>query len=262
MLRGYFLPFLRRTTGALTRWGRTREARVLAGFALVASFVTLLNIRGGFTVHFIDNSWPQDPVGALQSLLYAWGPDRLGYLNLLGPISIPSTGFAAGLQLLGAPSSVQEILLLILLQSVALFYTYRTLVRFVLRHVEPTLRELLAVVGALLLVTSFYVQTVYWWDFLPDGFLLLAAGSALLYYATEALSDFLERRPQPRRRAVLMAVASTLAFSVNIPFNLSLLFLVFTLPTLAVIAAGSTPLRLGRWVRFHLLLAGLVAVTS
>ncbi|MCI4364103.1 MAG: hypothetical protein L3K13_07400, partial [Thermoplasmata archaeon] len=146
--------------------------------------------------------------------------------------------------------------------SVALFYTYRTLVRFVLRHVDPRLRELLAVVGALLLVTSFYVQSVYWWDFLPDGFLLLAAGSALLYYATEALSDFLERRPQPRRRAVLMAVASTLAFSVNIPFNLSLLFLLFTLPTLAVIAAGSTPLRVGRWLRFHLLLAGLVAVTS
>ncbi|MCI4345240.1 MAG: hypothetical protein L3K07_00575 [Thermoplasmata archaeon] len=256
------LALARRAARRAGGWLQTREGRVFLGFAAVATFITLVNFRGLFTVHFIDNSWPQDPSGQLRSLVYAWGPDRLGYLNLLGPIAIPSTTFAAGLQLLGAPSGVQEILLLVLLLTVALYFTYRLLARYVLRQVEPELRQLLAVVGALLLVTSFYVQTVYWWDFLPDGFLLLAAGSVLLYYATAALSDVLGQHPQPRGRLVLLAVASTLAFSVNIPFNLSLLFLVFTLPALAVIAAGRAKFRVGPWLRFEVLLAALVALTS
>jgi hypothetical protein len=243
-------------------WLHSREARLAAAFVALATLVTLVNFQGVFSVHFIDNSWPQDPVGSLQSLFYAWGPDRLGYLNLLGPIAIPTTAFAAGLQLVGIPSGVQEILLLILLQSVALLYSYRTLSRYLLQPVEPRLREPLSVVGSVILVTSFYVQTVYWWDFLPDGFLLLAAGSVLLYYLAGLLEGALEGRAPTPRRVLVVAAVSTLSFSVNIPFNLSLLFLVFSLPTLAVIARGGVAVRRWVWLRFQLLVAGMVAVTS
>ncbi|MCI4336174.1 MAG: DUF3367 domain-containing protein [Thermoplasmata archaeon] len=228
----------------------------------VATWTTLVNFQGNYTVHFIDNSWPLNPSASLRALVYAWDPQQLGYLNLLGTLALPLTAWAAFLQLLGLPSGVQEIVTLVLLQVIAGFFLFLLFDRYILARAANGIRTPLAVFAALACLTNFGVQTVYWWDFLPYGFELLALGSVFLYLVTRQFEDSLERRPLRPLRVGAMAAAGAIAFSVNIPFNLSFLALTFLLPPIALAARGTEIRPFRSVVRFESALVGLVGLVS
>lgn len=240
---------------------RTEQAVALLMVA-VGAWTTLVNIRGDYTIHFIDNAWPLNPGATLRSLIFAWDPQQLGYLNLLNTLEIPLAIWCYFLQILGVPSGIQEILTLTLLQAIAGFFLFLIFHRFFFARVASQLRVPLAFFSALGSLTNFGVQTVYWWDFIPYGFEMLAFGSVFLYLTTIQMEDYLNGLPFRAGRVGTLAAFGVIAFSVNIPFNLSLLALSFLIPPLALSAKGVEFHYWKRVLGFETMLAGLIVLVS
>lgn len=201
-------------------------------FAIVSIYVTVVNVVPGTTVHFIDNLWPSDPRTYLYTLQFSWLPQRMGFYNALSLIALPFVGWAAVLQSLGVDPSGQEIITVCLLEFTTGFFGYKLIRRHILRGASASLSKILATGAALCLMNNYYVQSVIWWDFVPEGFVMTAFGLMFLYFAMEACEIYLVRGVLPKLTLVGMILASTIAFSVSIPFNLSILVLAVALPPL------------------------------
>lgn len=230
--------------------------------AVVAAYVTLVNVGVGTTVHFIDNLWPADPRGYLYTLQFAWLPQRMGFYNALSLIALPYTSWAALLQTAGLDSSAQEILTVALLEFGTGYFGYKLLRNHILRAVDPRVRTVLSLGGALCLMNNYFVQSVFWWDFIPEGFVMMAFGLAFLYYSLQTFEGFFVRGRIPTIPLVGMILTSTIAFSVGIPFNLSILFASVLLPPIVILNHPSSQLRKRRLLVFSGLNLLVILATS
>ncbi len=249
---------LRWATDWVRRWATWPHLVI----AVVASYVAVVNVGPGTTVHFIDNLWPLDPRGFLGTLQYAWLPQRLGFYNVLSLQALPYTAWAAGLQTVGLSSSAQEIATVAGLQALTGIYGFRLFQTHLLREVALPRRTLFSLLAALAIMNNFAVQSVYWWDFLPDGFVLTAFGVAFLCYSLDAFAEYHRSGRLPRWPVVGMLLTSTIAFSVSIPFNLAILALAALLPPFVLLTSPPVARGLRRLGTFLVFEGGAILATS
>ena len=239
-----------------------KDAVPLTFLLAFSVFTVVENFGGAYTVNFIDNSWPMNPWGSFNADLYVWNPQQMGNFNLLSTGALPLTLWDSGLQALHLSPGIQELVTIVGLQWLAGASFFLLFDRYLLRRAGPTLRRPLSVAAALACLVNLSVQTVYWWDFLPLGFEILAFGGAFLFLLTGELDRFLTHQPPRTLRILALGACGTIAFSVNVPFNLSFLVLSLYLPVLAVLAAGISVRPFGRLFLFEVLTIVLIGALS
>ena len=238
-----------------------REWLIVSLLGAVSGWVTAANIGGNYVLHFIDILWPLNPLDYLSTLGSSWNPVNLGAFSAVNAFNIPLAVWLSGLQLLRIPIPIQEFVTLFGLQLCGGVYFYRLIARL-LPNSSPSRVRYLALAASIAYISNYYVEVVYWWDNVPAAFLLLGFGPAFLFYLLSFSSRLLRSGSVGVRLWAQLSATSILAFSVNVPFNISLLALAIVVP---VVAATITPLKKIRrqdWLRTYLYSGGTVLLTS
>lgn len=215
----------------LTGIRRKLDLWVLATLVVLAAAIAALNIGGWYVLHFIDILWPLNPAGNLSALQFSWSPVNLGTFTFVNAFNFPLAVWLFGLGAVGVPVPIQELLTLTLLQAVGGYSFYALVRRFVLPSVSPNARAL-ALLASVAYLLNYYTLTVGWWDNVPGFFWLMGFGPLFLYFALDLHSSIQNQLRLNPVRISALAVSSFLAFSTNVPFNVSLLALVVVLPIL------------------------------
>lgn len=239
-----------------------RKVLVYLTFISIAAVVSALNIGGNYLLRFIDIAWPVKPLASLVTLQYAWSPLNLGDFNVLNIFNAPLFVWLSLLNLIGVPVAWQEWLTLMGLLAISMIFTFRIFDEFILQSRNTVLRISVAACCGIVCASNYVVQTVFWWDNLPETFLLMAFGTAFIYFTCRAYRRFTATGQADWKSIFWMGICSVLAFSVNIPFDASLLLLSLTIPLYCLRGLARTRLVAIRAVGFSVATLLVIGLTS
>ncbi|MEM3828770.1 MAG: hypothetical protein QXP36_06115, partial [Conexivisphaerales archaeon] len=202
-------------------------------FAILSITVSVVNLGGNYIIHFIDIYWPVNAPSSLyftENFFSAWSTENMGGYNILNIFNLAPYATIAALYLLGVPTYLQEIFLLSLMDFLSMSFYFRIMKEYLLNN-ENEKHILISFFSSIILTFNYSMIIVIWWDSIPNGFFLIGFGPMFIYYLLRFSKSFLVQGKFDLLSASFLFLASALSFSVNIPFNMSLIFitLVFVL---------------------------------
>ena len=211
-----------------------REIFLFSIFLALAFFISSIEIGGRYIIYFTDIQWEINPHYVLINLFNPFNNGNYGNVGFINFFNLPTVLSEFILNVLHIPIFISEILLLSILQFIALLYVYRIIRDFIFYKPSIIGSTYLSALSSIFIVFGFAPQVLYWWDLLPNGFFLLAFGFGMLYYETVFLKNFVKKQFNARSLTILF-IFSSLSISVNTPYNISFLWLLFTLPPILLI---------------------------
>lgn len=227
----------------------------------IATYLTLVNLGGPYIFHFIDTLWPLNPHEYLLALTYTWSPLNLGAYQFVNAYNIPLAAWLAALQWLGLTIPLQEFVTLTLLQAIGGIGFYKLLCKYVLDSDLASSRPI-ATFASLAYILNYYSLVVGWWDNVPGFFLLLAFAPPFLFSSLRFHEARLTHAGLPIRQMAIMGATGFLAFSTNVPFNLSLLALEILLPPILLAQTRLTSRKLVMFVSSYFVVAAVILAIS
>jgi hypothetical protein len=220
-------------------------------FAAISAVITSLNIGGPYIIHFIDITWPLNPVESILTSFNMWSYSSYGYVN---GINIFNFQYFFAIALLSYfPVYIQEFVLLTILQFIGAVYTYKIFKEFIFKN-DSMLTRILSFSAAFPVVFSNY----YWWDFIPIGFFLISFGVMFLYYSLAFLDDYDKNNEFNYKYIFLMGIASMLSFSSSAPVNANLIILALIMPLFVI----SRNVRKRKIIIFYSIMLSIVLFTN
>ncbi|MEM3489974.1 MAG: hypothetical protein QXO75_10035, partial [Nitrososphaerota archaeon] len=192
----------------------------------------------------MDERFPVNPVGDLIRVFNSWILENMGIPYYLNIFLLPSTFLPeALLNILGFPLFINQYIILTTFSVIGIFFFYLFLKNFIFQGIRNNyVKTLFSLLVSVNLVFNFATLIYYWFDATPYGQFGIALTAMLVYYASKVLSDF-NSGTLHKKDLYLLIFASGLAFSPNIPLNVSLFIIAFTLPMIALISQNSVKIR-------------------
>ncbi len=200
-------------------------------FLILSIIITTINIGGKYEINFINIQWPFNSKIVFFNLFKGLTLYNYGNINFISFFNFPETLSIYILYIFHFPVYLQELFLLSLLQFIALYYFYKLFNKFIFYFIdEKTIKEFISAIISILIVFSFASQILYWWNFIPGGFFLMAFGSAMIYYTMLFFDSYLKYNTINKRYLIYIYIFSSLSISVNTPFNISFIWLLLIFP--------------------------------
>ena len=200
---------------------------IYVAFAAISIFVSSINTSGNYIIHFIDIFWPVNMGSSIyytKSFFFAWSSEDFGMYTILNIFALPPYLIISFLYLLHIPTYIQEITLFSAMQFMSLYFFFRIFNEFILFNICKERRSVISFFSAIAITFNYPLIVLVWWDNIPSGFLMIGFGSAFLFYLLSFSKTYLEEIRFDPKTASLMFLFSALSISVNIPFNLNILY--------------------------------------
>ena len=231
-------------------------------FLAFATYVTAVNVKGIYIIHFIDQTWPLNPAQEIVTLLYAWKVKNMGGSQILNIFNLPDIGWPLLLSLFRIPPAFGDTFTYILSQSLASIFFYKIMRKFIIPS-EKKIIWIVAIVASLLFVYNYDVLISYWWDATSIDFLFSGLFIAFIYYLMIELQSFIRGNRINYPRFAGLLILSELTFSINVPANISYAVLTLALPGLLLFYPVFTFKGLRRFIIFYtIFLAAALAINT
>ncbi|MBX8640290.1 MAG: hypothetical protein KIS29_08150 [Thermoplasmata archaeon] len=231
-------------------------------FIAFATYVTAVNVKGIYIIHFIDQTWPLNPAQDIVTLLYAWKVKNMGGSQILNIFNLPDIGWPLLLSLFRIPPAFGDIFTYILSQSLASIFFYKIMRKFIIPS-EKKIIWIAAIVASLLFVYNYDILINYWWDATSIDFLFSGLFIAFIYYLMIELQSFIRGNRINYPRFAGLLILSELTFSINVPANFSYAVLTLALPGLLLFYPAFTFKGLRRFIIFYaIFLAAALAINT
>lgn len=211
-----------------------REALYLF-FLLASVFIATINIGGKYEINFINVQWPINASLTFDNLFRGITFSNYGTVGFISIFNLPEISSIYLLNLLGLPVYIQEIILISVTQFISLVFFYKIFFDYMFSYIgEQNKKLFVSALASSLTVFSYASQVLFWWNFIPQGFFLLAFGSGLIFYEMKFFENYL-RGVASNEHLLFIFVFSSLSISVNTPFNISFLWMILIMPLFVIV---------------------------
>jgi len=198
-------------------------------FLIISFLITIINIEK-YEINFINIQWPFNSSFVFYNLFNGLTLYNYGNVAFINFFNFPEI-LAIYLLSLFFPVYLQEIFLLSFLQFISMYYFYKLSKYYIFNFLDDDhIKTFVSSLSSVLIVFSFASQILYWWNFIPQGFFLIAFGSGMFYYTMKFFDYYLNNNKINKKYLIFIMIFSSLSISVNTPFNISFIwmFIIFT----------------------------------
>jgi hypothetical protein len=233
-------------------------------FLILGVTVAAINVGGNYIIHFIDIYWPineSSAINIVSGYFSAWSTESMGGYTAINIFNFPEYATIAFLYVIGIPPFLQEILLIGLMEFLSMAFSFRILKEFILKNRNGN-HTIISFFSAIILTFNYSIIEIIWWDFIPNGFFLIGFGVAFLYYLLTFSRSYLMYGKFNSKSAILLFIFSSLSFSVNLEFNVNLIYLTLVFILYSVISFKVANVKLKMYVSYLIILTVFISLSN
>jgi|GEM_PF-6125399 len=212
---------------------KMRNKIIYLTFLLVSIIFTSLNQGGSYIIHFIDILWPFHPILDILNFFNVWNRNDFGYVTILNIFNLQSYLFISLLYLINLPIFIQQIIIISMMEFLASIFYFKIFNEFLFYNYNFKYKEY--IIASSVMILTIGPGNYYLWDFIPQGEILLGFGAMFLYYELKLFESYITNQKMNFTYIMFLFISSFFSFSVNVPFNLSLVLLSLILPIYLII---------------------------
>ena len=233
-------------------------------FLILGITVAAINVGGNYIIHFIDIYWPINELSAINivsSYFSAWSTESMGGYTAINIFNFPEYATIAFLYVIGLPTFLQEILLIGLMEFLSMAFSFRILKEFILKSKNGD-HTVISFFSAIILTFNYSIIEIIWWDFIPNGFFLIGFGVAFLYYLLKFSRAYLTFGKFDSKSAILLFIFSALSFSVNLEFNVNLIYLTLVFILYSIISFKAPDIKLKKYMPYLIIIVAFILLSN